>query len=53
MSNIVHDFTTEIPVWKPYVAPLDLAEASAEQLDALKITPSNTKVSDYVPGSCP
>jgi len=48
MSNIVHDFTTEIPVWKPYVAPLDLAEASAEQLDALKITPSNTKVSDYV-----
>lgn len=48
MSEIVHDFTTEIPVWKPYVAPLDLAEASAEQLDALKITPSNTKVSDYV-----
>ncbi|CAN7582646.1 peroxidase-related enzyme [Rhizobium sp. LjRoot98] len=48
MSNIVHDFTTDIPVWKPYVAPLDLAEASAEQLEALKITPSNTKVSDYV-----
>ncbi|WP_428424693.1 peroxidase-related enzyme [Pararhizobium sp.] len=48
MSNIVHDFTTDIPVWKPYVTPLDLAEASAEQLEALKITPSNTKVSDYV-----
>lgn len=48
MSNIVHDFTTDIPVWKPYVAPLDLAEAGAEQLEALKITPSNTKVSDYV-----
>ena len=48
MSRIVHEFTTDTPVWKPYVKPLDLAEASAEQLDALKITPSNTKVSDYV-----
>jgi uncharacterized peroxidase-related enzyme len=48
MSNTVHDFTTDIPVWKPYVTPLDLTEASAEQLEALKITPSNTKVSDYV-----
>ncbi|MCX8569939.1 peroxidase-related enzyme [Aminobacter sp. MET-1] len=48
MSRIVHEFTTDIPVWKPYVKPLDLTEASPEQLDALKITPSNTKVSDYV-----
>jgi uncharacterized peroxidase-related enzyme len=48
MSKVVHEFTTEIPVWKPYVTPLDLAEASPEQLDALKVTPSNTKVSDYV-----
>ena len=48
MSEIVHDFTTEIPVWKPYVTPLDLAEATPEQLEALKVTPSNTKVSDYV-----
>jgi uncharacterized peroxidase-related enzyme len=48
MSSIVQDFTTEIPVWKHYVTPLDLAEASADQLEALKITPSNTKVSDYV-----
>ena len=48
MSRIVHEFTTDIPVWKPYVKPLDLAEASSEQLEALKITPSNTKVSDYV-----
>ncbi|MCA0279386.1 MAG: peroxidase-related enzyme [Proteobacteria bacterium] len=48
MSRIVHEFTTDIPVWKPYVKPLDLAEASPEQLEALKITPSNTKVSDYV-----
>ncbi|KQY12820.1 peroxidase-related enzyme [Rhizobium sp. Root482] len=48
MSKTLHDFTTEIPQWKPYVAPLNLAEASSEQLDALKVTPSNTKVSDYV-----
>ena len=48
MSEIVHDLTTDIPVWKPYVTPLKLADASAEQLEALKVTPSNTKVSDYV-----
>lgn len=48
MSKVVHEFTTTIPEWKPYVRPLDLAEASPAQLEALKITPSNTKVSDYV-----
>ena len=48
MSSAVHEFTTTIPVWKPYVTPLDLADATQEQLDALKVTPSNTKVSDYV-----
>ncbi|OMQ39931.1 peroxidase-related enzyme [Ensifer sp. 1H6] len=48
MSEIVHDLTTDIPVWRPYVTPLRLADASAEQLEALKVTPSNTKVSDYV-----
>jgi uncharacterized peroxidase-related enzyme len=48
MSKVVHEFTTAIPEWKPYVRPLDLTEASAAQLEALKITPSNTKVSDYV-----
>ena len=48
MSKVVHEFTTAIPEWRPYVRPLDLTEASAAQLEALKITPSNTKVSDYV-----
>lgn len=48
MKKTVREFTTTIPEWKPYVTPLDLASASAEQLDALKVTPSNTKVSDYV-----
>ena len=48
MSKTIHEFTTDVPQWNPYVVPLDLAEATNEQLDALKITPSNTKVSDYV-----
>ena len=48
MSKVVHEFTATIPHWKPYVKPLELAEASAERLEALKITPSNTKISDYV-----
>lgn len=47
-SKVVHDFTSEIPRWSPYVTPIDLAQATPEQLDALQITPSNKKVSDYV-----
>ena len=48
MKRTVHEFTTVIPEWKPHVVPVELASASPEQLDALKVTPSNTKVSDYV-----
>lgn len=48
MSEVVREFTAEVPVWRPYVTPVDFAAASAEQLEALKVTPSNTKVSDYV-----
>ena len=48
MSATLHEFTTVVPHWQPRVQPIDLAQASAEQLDALKITPSNTKVSEYV-----
>lgn len=48
MSAHIDEFTTEVPAWKPRVKPIALAEASAAQLDALKVTPSNTKVSDYV-----
>lgn len=48
MSGSLHRFTTEVPHWQPRVKPIDLAEASPAQLDALKVTPSNTKVSDYV-----
>ena len=48
MKKVIHEFTTTVPEWSSYVTPVDLAAASPEQLDALKVTPSNTKVSDYV-----
>src|SRR4029453_12170860 len=48
MSEAIRDFTTKVPFWRPYVTPVDLAAATSEQLDALKVTPSNTKVSEYV-----
>jgi uncharacterized peroxidase-related enzyme len=48
MSTPVHDFTAQVPRWSPYVTPVDLDAATAEQRDALQITPSNTKISAYV-----
>lgn len=48
MSKVVTKFTRKVPVWKPRVTPVELAEATPAQLDALEVTPSNTKVSDYV-----
>lgn len=47
-DEIIHDFTIEVPEWRPRVTPIDLDKATPAQLDALKVTPSNTKVSDYV-----
>lgn len=48
MSRVIREFTTTVPHWKPHVSPVDLDSASHEQREALKVTPSNTKVSDYV-----
>jgi len=48
MSRVIHKFTRNVPVWKPRVTPVRLDEATPEQLEALQVTPSNTKVSDYV-----
>lgn len=48
MSKVIHKFTRTVPGWQPRVTPVRLDEATPEQLDALKVTPSNTKVSDYV-----
>lgn len=44
----IHDFTTTVPHWRPRVAPIRLEDATPDQREALKVTPSNTKVSDYV-----
>jgi uncharacterized peroxidase-related enzyme len=48
MSDVVHEFTLEPLEWNPYVKPVELEKATPEQLGALKVTPSNTKVSAYV-----
>lgn len=48
MSKVIRDFIVGNPYWNPFVTPVDLAEASEEQRDALKITPSGGKVSEYV-----
>ena len=48
MNQIVRKFTRRVPEWKPRVIPVKQDEATNEQLEALKITPSNTKVSAYV-----
>jgi uncharacterized peroxidase-related enzyme len=34
--------------WFPYIVPVELSEATPEQLDAMKVTPSAKKVSTYV-----
>ena len=48
MGEVLHKFTRSIPDWRPRIEPVKLDEASSDQLEALQITPSNTKVSDYV-----
>lgn len=48
MSEPIKAFTTEIPFWKPRVTPVSLDRATDEQLEAMKVTPSNTGVSEYV-----
>ena len=41
-------FAVRTLVWHPYLPPVELSEASAEQRAAMQVTPSNTKVSPYV-----
>jgi uncharacterized peroxidase-related enzyme len=48
MSDVVHDFTADALIWRPYIAPVVYDQADAAQREALKETPSNTKISDYV-----
>ena len=44
----IEDFTTQLPRWSPHLTPIRIENATAAQLEALEITPSNTRVSDYM-----
>lgn len=48
MNGVIRKFTKTVPHWRPRLTPLNIEDATTEQLDALKVTPSNTKVSEYV-----
>ena len=48
MREPITEFTTVIPFWKPRLTPVELDEASEEQLDAMQVTPSDTGVGAYV-----
>ena len=48
MTEVLREFTTTVPHWRPRIKPINLKDATPDQLEALKVTPSNTKVSDYV-----
>jgi uncharacterized peroxidase-related enzyme len=48
VSGTVSAFTATVPVWRPYVTPVDLDTATDEQRDAMQITPSHKKISAYV-----
>ena len=43
----VKNFTTVVPHWQPRVTPVELHNATDEQLDAMKVTVSNTKIGEY------
>jgi hypothetical protein len=48
MSEPITEFTTNVPFWQPRLTPVDVEQASEEQLEAMKVTPSNTGISEYV-----
>ena len=43
----IKNFTTIVPHWQPRVTPVELQNATDEQLDAMKVTVSNTKIGEY------
>ena len=48
MGEPITQFTTSVPFWSPRITPIDLEEATERQLEAMKVTPSNMAVSEYV-----
>lgn len=47
MSEPIRSFTTAVPYWRPRITPLDVEEASDEQLVAMKVTTSNTNIGEF------
>jgi uncharacterized peroxidase-related enzyme len=47
MSEPIRSFTTAVPYWRPRITPLDIEEASDEQLEAMKATTSNTNIGEF------
>ncbi len=47
MSEPIKEFTTVVPFWQPRVTPVELQNATDEQLEAMKVTVSNTKIGEY------
>ena len=47
MSEPIKEFTTVVPFWQPRVTPLEQEDATDEQLAAMKVTVSNTKIGAY------
>ncbi len=47
MTEPLSDFTAVVPFWKPRVTPLELEKATDEQLEAMKVTVSNTEIGAY------
>ena len=43
----IKNFTTAVPHWQSRVTPVELQNATDEQLDAMKVTVSNTKIGEY------
>tara|TARA_B100000029_G_scaffold90967_1_gene80871 strand:- start:4384 stop:4962 length:579 start_codon:yes stop_codon:yes gene_type:complete len=48
MGEPITQLTNIVPYWRPRIKPVDLKEATAEQLEAMKVTPSDTGVGEYV-----
>ena len=47
MTEPIKEFTAVVPVWEPRVKPLELEQATDEQLEAMKVTVSDTKIGAY------
>ena len=43
----IKNFTTVVPHWQRRVTPVELHNATNEQLDAMKVTVSNTNIGEY------